>query len=64
MIVQHTGKECKTKFSIGMEFKNSFIGIKRNMDIRLDFLEKLCYYNHNLISCRPESEPKGSLLFM
>lgn len=24
MIVQHTSKECKTKFSIGVEFKNSF----------------------------------------
>ena len=24
MIVQHTGKECKTKFSIGVEFKFSF----------------------------------------
>ena len=23
MIVQHTDKECKTKFSIGVEFKNS-----------------------------------------
>ena len=22
MIVQHTDKECKTKFSIGVEFKN------------------------------------------
>ena len=29
MIVQHTGKECKTKFSIGMEFKNSFIENKK-----------------------------------
>ena len=28
MIVQHTDKECKTKFSIGVEFKNSLYGFK------------------------------------
>ena len=28
MIVQHTDKECKTKFSIGVEFKNSLYGVE------------------------------------
>ena len=29
MIVQHTDKECKTKFSIGVEFKNSLYILKK-----------------------------------
>ena len=28
MIVQHTDKECKTKFSTGVEFKNSLYETK------------------------------------
>ena len=43
MIVQHTDKECKTKFSIGVEFKNSLYGSFFTCEIFIVAVQKIKY---------------------
>ena len=43
MIVQHTDKECKTKFSIGVEFKNSLYEKLTIWEKILAFFKNLFY---------------------
>ena len=42
MIVQHTDKECKTKFSIGVEFKNSLYVKSTKTKKYFSFKKKYC----------------------
>ena len=43
MIVQHTDKECKTKFSIGVEFNFSLKEIKESTQKYLIFADTMLY---------------------